>query len=213
MIRKLYQFLANRTYGILWGPRRYRYLFKVIRKIRPRKIMEIGTWQGVRASQVIEEAKKMRLASDIAYYGFDLFEEMDEARLAHEISKSPFSMDEIQRRLDSTGAAVHLYKGDSTKTLPRLVGTLPMMDFIFIDGGHSLGTVRSDWENVQKLMHERTIVIFDDYWRNRTDAGAKSTVDGIDRACYDVRILPRVDRFKKGGSILEIQFARVQRIA
>jgi hypothetical protein len=40
---------------------------------------------------------------------------------------------------------------------------LPKMDLVFIDGGHSTETVATDWENVKDLLHEKSIVFFDDY--------------------------------------------------
>jgi hypothetical protein len=51
------------------------------------------------------------------------------------------------------------------------------MDLIFIDGGHRLETVWSDWLGVQPLLDENTLVRFDDYW-NREQAGCKTLVDG-----------------------------------
>ena len=71
------------------------------------------------------------------------------------------------------------------------------MDLIFIDGGHSLETIASDWRWASQLMHNKTAVIFDDYWLDRTDAGCKSTVDGIDRSEYRVKIWPLVDKFEE----------------
>lgn len=213
MVGPLYRLIRSGTYGVLCGPRRYRYLFKTIRRLRPATIMEIGTWRGARAVQMIDEAQKFRPASEITYYGFDLFEEMTEAQLAKEVSKRPPTQTEVESRLLATGVASRLYKGDTTRVLPRVLAELPQMDFVFIDGGHSIETIRSDWENVEALMHERTVVIFDDYWRGRIDAGAKPTVDGIDRSRYDVEVLPRVDTFTKEWGRLEIQFARVRRKA
>jgi hypothetical protein len=42
------------------------------------------------------------------------------------------------------GAKIFLFKGDTREVLPKVVNTLPMMDFIFIDSGHSLETIEND---------------------------------------------------------------------
>jgi len=86
--------------------------------------------------------------------------------------------------LEKTGAKVYLFKGDSRETLPRELKKLPKMDFIHIDGGHSYDVVKSDWENSRKLMHERTVVMFDDY---EIEEGVTKVVNEINRAIYEIQ--------------------------
>ena len=64
-------------------------------------------------------------------------------------------------------------------------------------GGHSLETIANDWRYASRLMHPKTVLVFDDYWPGRTDAGAKVTVDDIDKSQYDVKCLFITDHFKK----------------
>jgi hypothetical protein len=84
------------------------------------------------------------------------------------------------------------------------------MDLIFIDGGHSIETISNDWTYARKLMHDHTLVIFDDYW-NRDDAGAKPIIERIDVTKYDVQVLPIQDRFKKEWGTLIINFVSVRK--
>jgi len=200
---------AIKLHNRLRGPRRYRYLFRSIREIKPKCILELGTWNGTRAVQMILEARKFNSAEEIAYYGFDLFEEMTERILQEETSKWPPSFREVEERLLKTGVKISLYKGDTRESLPRMISQLPKMDFIFVDGGHSVETISSDWLCVQQLMHRNTTVIFDDYW-NRDDAGAKPVLENIDKERFHVDILPVQDRFEKESGILKIKFARVR---
>jgi len=58
----------------MFGPLKYKYLFEIIRNNKCRRIMEIGTWNGEHALQMIEEAKKNFAPNEVEYYGFDLFE-------------------------------------------------------------------------------------------------------------------------------------------
>lgn len=193
-------------------PRRYKYLFEIIRKNKPRKIMEIGTWNGEHALRMIEETKKNLPLEKIEYYGFDLFELLDSETASKEFSKSkmPPALEIVREKLAKTNAAIHLYKGDTRDTLPKVVRELPKMDFVFIDGGHSIETIQNDWKYVQKIMDKKTIVIFDDYW-NRDDVGCKKVVEGIDETKFKVNILPIQDRFKKEWGILKINFVQVKK--
>ena len=191
-------------------PRRYKYLFKAIRENKARKIMEIGTWRGEHALEMIQEAKKYFAPEEIEYYGFDLFELLDHENSVKEFSIPPPPLEIIQNKLKKTGANIHLYKGYTKDTLPKVINELPEMDFIYIDGGHSIETIKNDWEYAQRLMHENTVVIFDDYW-NRDDAGCKKVVEGIDKNNFKVEILPIQDKFKKEWGVLKINFVKVRR--
>lgn len=174
--------------------------------------MEIGTWTGDRALTMIKLAKRSYCASEIDYYGFDLFGQMTTERFAEEKSKWPPTQKEADEKLQATGVGVHLCQGDTMIVLPELAGKLPKMDLIFIDGGHSLETIANDWHWASRLMHDKTVVIFDDYWLGRTDAGCKTTIDNIDRTKYQVKLLPLTDSFKetKFGP-LKIKLASVRK--
>lgn len=210
VLRPLYAPIANWLHTQLFGARRYTYLFEAIRTTHAVRILEVGTWHGGRAVQMIKEAQKLSPSATVEYYGFDMFEKLAPESHATEISKWPPSEAAMREKLAATGATIQLFAGDTRETLPRAVATLPKMDFIFIDGGHSRETIQNDWDTCAQLMHERTIVIFDDYWPNNTEDGAKPIVDAIDRAQYDVTILPITDTFDNPTfGKLTIQFAQV----
>ena len=201
ILRKIYRTIK---------PLRYKYLFEIIRKKKCRKIMEIGTWNGERALRMIEEAKKYFAPSEVEYYGFDLFELMDEKASFKEHQKTPPPTLEIVRnKLGKTNAKISLYKGYTKEILAKVINDLQKMDFVFIDGGHSIETIENDWKYTQQVMDNHTIVIFDDYW-NREDAGCKKVVDAIDKTNYEVKILPIQDRFKKDWGTLTINFVQVK---
>jgi len=191
-------------------PYRYDQLFREIRVRRPMQILEIGVWTGERARKMIELAARYHPLSDVHYHGFDLFETMDEDKFLKEISKQPPSIEEVRQKLDLTRAHIHLYKGDTLDTLPQAISSLPPIDIAFIDGGHSLETIANDWYWVSQKLRSGSVVVFDDYWADRLDAGAKVTVDAIDRDEYNVDILPTKDSFKNTPfGPLTIQLARV----
>lgn len=190
-------------------PRRYRHLTATIDRHRCRRILEIGTWNGRHALQMIEAARRHHAADAVEYYGFDLFEWLDEEKLRREISKMPPPRDDVEARLRATGAQVRLFQGDTVETLPAALPELPKMDLVFIDGGHSYETVASDWNHVRRLMHPGTVVLFDDWW-NDPEAGTDRVVAKIDRNLYEVEVLEPMDQFVKPEGLLEIRFVRVR---
>ncbi len=194
-------------------PRRYDQIFTEIKRLKPKNIMEIGVWSGERARRMIEIASRYNKPTTINYFGFDFFERMDSETFQKEVSKQPPPQEVVQSKLLKTGASINLIKGDTTQTLRNEQGKHPSMDIIFIDGGHSLETVESDWQNAKTFMHKGSVLIFDDYWTNRIDAGAKRTVDAIDRNEFSVEIMPVVDSFDNTSfGRLVIQLAKVTKL-
>jgi predicted O-methyltransferase YrrM len=193
---------------------RYKQLFEEINKCKPANIMEIGTWNGNTALKMIESASKYRSAPNINYYGFDMFENLTEKDYLNEISKHPPSLKTVAELLSSTGANIKLYKGNTHDTLPKYLPELPKMDFVFIDGGHSIETIRNDWNQISDHIADNGVVIFDDYWVNKTDHGCKPILDSIDTARFRVELLPILDNYlNKNFGRLSIKLAKVTRIA
>lgn len=175
---------------------RFVQLFTLIKKYKPKKIMEIGVSNGVNAFLMIAELQKKINPQQIEYYGFDLFESYEHGW--YDGSTVAPSIDVVKKRLEQTGSKINLFKGDSKKTLQKLVHTtLPKMDLIIIDGSHSLKGIKSDWLHSQKLMHDQTLVIFDDYWDTCDTAGCKKIIEQINRNKFNVEILPIKDKASK----------------
>jgi len=191
---------------------RYENFIKIIEEIKPEKIMEIGVCHGEGAEMMIKEALKHR--DDVKYYGFDLFEDITQEHIQKEDRNPenfgiPQSEAKIQKKLGGLGAKIYLFKGDTKEILPKT--KLPKMDLIFIDGGHSLETIESDWNNCKKLMHKKTVVIFDDYW-NREDLGCKPLIDGLKGSKkYNVEILEPRDESREEWGIMTIKLVKVTR--
>src|SRR3989344_6065221 len=78
--------IVNKILGRYKEARRYSQLSDVIREIRPKTIMEIGTWSGKRAEAMIQLAQSLCPDEEISYFGFDLFEDLTPDLYAKEIS-------------------------------------------------------------------------------------------------------------------------------
>ncbi len=198
-------------------PRRYGQILKAIAARRPRTIVEVGVHTAARAKEMIETAARWHPASEITYFGFDLFDLMTGELLEQELSKKPLTEAQVRDILAPTGARIELFRGFSQETLPLLVEKRRRepVDFIFIDGGHAIATIQSDWDNLAAVTGPETLVLFDDYYvdcPHLTDRfGCNRVLDGLDPAVFSSRVLPLVDSFGKDESRLAVALAEVAR--
>ena len=198
------------------GTPRYNALMRVVDKVKPKSILEIGTWSGKRASQMIQRAAGYRPIETIHYAGFDLFEEMTEDKFRTELSKIPPPMNVVERFLEATGAKTNLIKGDSAITLPGAKKELDYekFDLIFIDGGHREDTIRLDWENVQEFIHDKTVIVFDDYYYDRPDElegyGCNEIISNLGPD-WEINLLNPITRHENPWGEVEIGLVEVHR--
>ena len=192
-------------------PARYGNIYRLILKNECRKLVEIGVFNAGNAKHMIDTAKIGN--GYVHYIGFDLFEDLTEADLDDEFSKFPLTMDEAAELLANSGAKVDLVKGNTLNTLPASLDMIAAPDFVFIDGGHSHKTIESDWHNIQQVMTNRTIVLFDDYYlagsRQLEGMGCNKLIDSLDREKYNVTFLHPADTFEKDWGPLGIQMVVV----
>lgn len=170
---------------------RYQRIHEAVREKQPKCIVEIGTWNGVRAQNML------RLASDAIYYGFDLFEDATRETDRVEFNVKPhYFIEDVEQRL--TGYKAFLIKGNTRETLPTFKPEIPV-DFVWLDGGHSVETIRSDWEHIRPHLAPDAWVFFDDYYAGPIDTtkiGCNSIVAGLKH-----EVLPDVDPVAGGGTV------------
>lgn len=154
---------------------RYEHLRKRVRRLQPASIMEVGTWIGVRAHALLSECP------NATYYGFDLFEDMTPELDALELNiKRHSSVAEVQKLL-AEFQHVNLIKGNTRETLRDFAPEQPI-EFVWLDGGHSIETIASDWANVKRVIAPWAEVWFDDYYTEGPDTrvmGCNSLVETI----------------------------------
>lgn len=167
---------------------RYSQILDVMDEMKPSSIVEIGTWNGNRALQMIQQAAKYQPIQDVFYQGFDLFDSMTGEQFRRELSKQGQPIEVVRKRLEATGAEIELFEGDTKHTLDELIDA----DFYFVDGGHSEKTIKNDADYVLDLMKPESVVIFDDYYHEGKPAGVgcNKVIDAFDRNLYEVTHLP-----------------------
>lgn len=170
---------------------RYETLLQLIDIFRPQSIIEVGTWNGTNAVRMIKQAEKYH--PRIKYTGYDLFEEATAETDAVEMNvKAHPKVADVLAYIESycPNADIGLVKGNTRETLKP--GT--EADFAFIDGGHSVETVRHD----HLCLETSRIIIHDDYYANGPDTkryGCNSMVEQMSHF-----VLPQADPVKGGGT-------------
>ena len=145
---------------------RYDIILQIIEKLRPRSIIEVGTWNGLRACEMLRAAREVRPRVD--YIGYDLFGDATSETDAAELNvKAHVKIEDVETTLadfaKSIGrVSINLVKGNTRQTLH---GKLPLTGLkkpilAFIDGGHSIETIRGDY----LALKGSNAIILDDYY-------------------------------------------------
>ena len=176
--------------------KRYRQLIKICQELHPETILEVGTWNGRRALEM------MHAANGKLYVGFDLFEDATQETDEKEKNvKGHNKVEDVRKFLRENDIRHHLFKGDSKQTLLKYLGLYGkhFIDFAFIDGGHSLETIKSDWFHVRQIVKKEGVIVFDDYYTDVPDMdlfGANQVLQGL-----DYTLLPQKDPVNGGGFV------------
>ena len=161
---------------------------------KPKNFIEVGVFQGVTSRNVCEKLYEIN-KEKFLFHGIDIFEDTNinidnkEMTIKHNkisnpfkhlvfniiLKKNLFSIDSIYSFLKKFKNNVQLYKGFSETQLPKI--DMSKIDMVFLDGGHSYETVRSDLSLILKGIKKNKIIICDDY--NQVDYGVKKAVDEL----------------------------------
>ena len=161
---------------------RYRYLVDILLEKKPEHVVEIGTWDGSRA-------REFMALTDCYYTGFDLFEGATKATDKKEFNvRSHEELMLVGRFIEFVGFSKFcLIRGDTNDILPTMCVSsatafgagitipsledgdgerilIPPFDFAFIDGGHSVETIKNDYEWARKNISKGGTIILDDYY-------------------------------------------------
>tara|TARA_B100000989_G_C19395456_1_gene407589 strand:- start:84 stop:743 length:660 start_codon:yes stop_codon:yes gene_type:complete len=196
---------------LLSDTKRYANLLFIILAHKPKSIVEIGIYRGTRSKEMIQAAKIFN--KDIEFYGFDLFEMINQKILKRELSKFPNSKKNVEKDLSKI-SKVKLFKGYSFKTLPKIKNK--KIDFIFIDGGHAVETIKKDWQNCKILIKKGSIVIFDDYYIGDNKIinkyGCNKIIKSISKKFFEKKLCKFTDNFMNNGKKLRIKMFYLKKI-
>jgi len=183
-------------------PKRYENIFKIIDEIKPKLILEVGTWNGEHAIEMIKYAAKHQPngVRGIYYLGFDLFQDITDKQIELENSKKvKADYLQVKAKLDKVGCKFNLIMGNTRETLKN--HPTISVDFIFMDGGHSLLTIDSDWKNTRRFCNRNTVTLLDDYYPTDITKGCKALVDHLPLKSYNLDFLEPIDEFENNFKV------------
>ena len=171
---------------------------------KPKNFIEVGVFQGVTSRNVCEKLYEIN-KENFLFHGIDIFEDTNinidnkEMTIKHNkisnpfkhlvfniiLKKNLFSIDSIYSFLKKFKNNVQLYKGFSETELPKI--DMSKIDMVFLDGGHSYETVRSDLSLILKGIKKNKIIICDDY--DQANYGVKRAVDEILKQVTEIKQL------------------------
>jgi predicted O-methyltransferase YrrM len=154
--RLLYEFF--KTIPINGIGARHAYLIDLVRRVAPKRILELGVWAGDGAELLIRQA--LSRGNPVEYWGIDLFlESVPDTPEMERIEVC--AIDNVARRLEGLDAPVTLFRGLTSNVLRDV--RLPKMDLVYIDAGHSYAEVRTDFDSCSQLLRPGGVIVFDDY--------------------------------------------------
>lgn len=178
---------------------RYGQISPLLKNLLPSEILEVGTWSGWRAVQM--SLQSLCRGKAVHYKGFDVFEKFTPEFDAKEMNVKPhFSRDEVDRLLHLVADlyprfSYELVQGNTNETLKQ-----EKVEFVFLDGGHSVETIQSDFTAVS----DSDVILLDDYYAGGIDTsafGCNSVINAVPH-----HVLPVKDPVQGGGTT---QFALV----
>ena len=172
---------------------RYSQLTSLIDSVKPKLIFEFGVWNGDRAIEMMKAAQKHN--PDVQYAGVDLFE-LGTAELdaAESNVKAHQNAQEVHDKIKAaTGAKVNIVRSNSRDLTEPVIA-----DFVHIDGGHSLETIRHDYN----LAKRSKVIVFDDFYTPDENGNCLDTeAFGCNKLAQELKcgLLPQKDPVFKDG--------------
>ena len=171
----------------------------LINEHKPKVFLEIGVLEGVTSRNVCDLLYKIH-KENFRYIGIDLFgldlEENNKKEFTpisnkfsnpfkkfyfrYILKHKPNSVEGVQHLLRKYKNNVELHAGYSHNILRIL--DLSIVDFCFLDGGHTYETVKNDLIIILSKIKKKSIILIDDY--NQSYYGVKKAVDEIKNNYY-----------------------------
>jgi hypothetical protein len=130
-----------------------RVIYRLIRRRKVRKILEIGIGTASRAVRMIDLARRGTLGEAVRYVAIDLFESRG--------GDSPrgLSLKDAHRLLKSTAAQVQLIPGHPQGALARSANALQNIDLVIISAEHDDKSLEGVWFYLPRMLHADSTVL------------------------------------------------------
>jgi hypothetical protein len=145
-------------------------LYRVIRQLRPKKVLEIGVGTTERTLRLLDFAQRVGDGEAIRYAAIDLFE-------ARGANLPKLSLKDAHRLFKAASAQAQLIPGDPSGAVARVANTLPDVDLVLISAAHDDAALAGAWFYLPRMLHANAVVL-----REIAQPGGAVTFETIDAA-------------------------------
>ena len=187
-----------------------------LNKYKPKNFLEIGVFCGVTARNTCDYLHSVH-GNEFKYTGIDLFggskknlkDEIEPSFLKNQKFSNPLkniyynyitrenlnSLASNKKLLQKYEKNIQLIAGDTNEILKKI--DLSLIDFVFLDGGHSYDTVLNDLETIYKsLKNKNKVILCDDYGEESLIKDVKNAIDDFSKT-NNIKISIIENRFAK----------------
>jgi hypothetical protein len=133
-------------------PKSVRHLYRLLKRQRVGRIVEIGISDLARSVRLVEVAQRYAGGRTVLFTGIDLFE-------ARPAEMSRLSLKEAYRALHATGAKVRLAPGAAGTSLAAAANAHQNTDLILISASVPDSDLKSAWFYMPRMLHDRSEVM------------------------------------------------------
>jgi predicted O-methyltransferase YrrM len=128
-----------------------RALYRLVRRLRPRRIVEIGLVSPQRTTRMIRLARGYLSDGQFRYAAIDRFEDRADG--------GGLSLKQAYRALRRTRARIQLIPGDPLSALARTANVLSNVDLLLVAADHDPQLLAQAWFYVPRMLHRQSQVV------------------------------------------------------
>lgn len=148
------QYLKYCYWAYLAQPAADRAIYRALRQLKPKSIVELGIGKGLRTRRVMELSLQHAAADDLRYTGIDLFEARPE-------SSPGMALKQAHTQLKSFGIKVQLVPGDPYSALARAANSLRSIDLFIISRDQDPESLEHAWFYFPRMLHPKSVVLLE----------------------------------------------------
>jgi hypothetical protein len=133
-------------------PKNLRQLYRLVKRHRVRRIVEVGLSHLHVASSLIEVAQRFAGDQKVTYSGLDWFD-------ARPAEMPRLTLKDVHRALNATGASVRLVPGPPAASLSAVANAHQNTDLILISSEVTADDLQSAWFYVPRMLHNQSVVL------------------------------------------------------
>jgi hypothetical protein len=139
-------------------------LYRAIRRLQAKKIVELGVGDAKRGLRMIKTAQFASLSQNVHYVGIDRFEDRTDQ------NRQAIGLKEAYQLLRTSGAKVQLVPGNPPDALIALANSLGKIDVLIVPAELDWPSSARVWLFVPRMLHEQSLVFIDE---QLTDGGRR----------------------------------------